>query len=196
MVNVCCGDRVNRRAKRIQWGPVYSKRAIITVPGSTGYFPTLTATSCLLSSMLSFGRASATHFMELRNWKNYGLSSNESIWMSGADFVMCLENLTFSWDEVTGVILRVNSLESKKRLWVRLGLLLGRSGQPRCHARAEWGLRPFEDVRCGVKSAEWVKQIMFNNYNLPMITLWKGWQKLTRTKYINPFPSKRFPIDE
>lgn len=46
---------------------------------STGHFPTLTATSCLLSSVLSFGRASATHFMELKNWENYGLSSRESI---------------------------------------------------------------------------------------------------------------------
>lgn len=135
--------------------------------------------------MLSFGRASATHFMELKNWENYGLSSRESIWMSGADFVMCLENLTFSWDEVTGVILWVNSLESKKRLWVRLGLLLGRSGQPRFHARAEWGLRPFEDVRCGVKSAEWVKQIMFDNYNLLMITLWKARQKSPGLNILN-----------
>ena len=123
--------------------------------------------------------------MELKNWENYGLSSRESIWMSGADFVMCLENLTFSWDEVTGVILWVNSLESKKRLWVRLGLLLGRSGQPRFHARAEWGLRPFEDVQCGVKSAEWVKQIMFNNYNLLMITLWKARKKSPGLNILN-----------
>lgn len=162
---LCCGERVNRRTMRIQWGPVYSKRAAGTVPGSTGQFSTLTATSCLLSSMLSIGNASAAHFTELSNWENYELSSSESFWMSGADFVMCLENLTFSWDEVTGVTLRVNSLESKKRLWVILGLLLGRSGQSWFHARAEWVLRPFEDVRCGVESARCVKQIMFNNYN-------------------------------